>query len=495
MTYPITKPEEDAMIRGATALRLLVALVVLALGAPLVQAQRRSRPVKPIAVVDLKRTSPVDYRAEIQPILFKKCAFCHRDNITEGGLDMGTYETLMKGGRRGKPIIPGNGAKSLLYLAAGRTKKPYMPPRGEKELTPQELALIKVWIDQGAKAPSGETTPEIVKLTPLPASVHPSLSVAVAPDKSVVAGSRGNQIHLYETTKGEYLRSFVDPDLKGPKNEPIQAAHQALVESLAFSPDGKILASGSFQEVLLWDFQTGKIIRRLTGFADRVVALDFSPDGKLLATGGGAPTQDGEIKIFDVASGNLVLDVPEGHSDTVFGVAFSPDGKILATCGADKFVKTFEVPSGKFIKSFEGHSHHVLGVGWKGDGKRLASAGADNVVKIWDFEKGEQIRTIKAHSKQVTRLVFVGKGSIFATCSGDQRVRMWNVDNGGNTRNFPTASAFLYAVAASPDGGILAAGGEDGIVHIYNGSNGRLIKSVQPPEPPATPGAENTAKK
>src|SRR5437016_4123001 len=84
--------------------------------------------------------------------------------------------------------------------------------------------------------------------------------------------------------------------------QPVKAAHLSLVEALAFSPDGKLLASGSFQEVSLWDIQTGTLKQKLTGFAHRVVALAFSPDGKLLATGGGAPTEDGEIKVFDTAT-------------------------------------------------------------------------------------------------------------------------------------------------------------------------------------------------
>src|SRR5262249_6723810 len=297
---------------------------------------------------------------------------------------------------------------------------------------------------------------------------------------------RGTPIHSYEAASGKLLSTFVDPQLVGPDKKPVKAAHLSLVESLAYSPDGKTLASGAFQEVLLWDAQTGAIRQRLTGFADRVVALDFSHDGKLLATGGGAPTADGEIKIYDVAAAKLVVEIKNGHSDTVFGVSFSPDDKKLATCAADKFVKTFEVPSGKLLKSFEGHTHHVLGVDWKADGKLLASAGADNVVKIWDFEKGEQVRTIPGHGKQVTRLLFIGKTDQFATCSGDQTVRFWNI-NGGNTRNFGGSTDFLYALSVSPDGAVVAAGGQEGIVRLYNGTNGRLLKSLLPPD--AEPGA------
>jgi len=153
----------------------------------------------------------------------------------------------------------------------------------------------------------------------------------------------------------------------------------------------------------------------------------------------------------------------------------------LATCGADKFVKVWDLPGGKFVKSFEAHTHHVMDVGWQSDGKFLASAGADNAIKVWDFEKGEQARTINGHTKQVTRLLFVGKKSEFVTVSGDTSVKMWNVDNGGNTRTFSNAKDYVYAIGVSPDGALVASGGEQGIVWLYNGANGQLIKELLPP--------------
>ncbi len=461
-------------------MRFLLSLSLLGLIPALTNAQeKKPKPVQPIAVVELKRAEPVLYDKDIEPILVNKCAVCHSDNIKEGKFDLGSYEAMLKGGKRGVPLVSGKSADSLIVKLAGKTLKPAMPPKGEEPLTPEELALLKLWIDQGAKAPTTRRERPKVIVTGPPANVHPVLGVAVRPDKVQVAASRGNRIHIYEAASGKHLRELLDPQLTAPDKKPLKAAHLSIVESLAYSPDGKILASGAFQEVVLWDAEKGTIVRRLPGFVDRVVALAFSHDGKLLATGGGAPTGDGEIKIFEVASGKMVVDIKNGHSDTVFGVSFSPDDKKLATCAADKFVKTFEVPSGKFLKAFEGHTHHVLGVDWKADGKMLASAGADNVVKIWDFDKGEQVRTINGHGKQVTRLLFVGKTDQFATCSGDQTVRFWNI-NGGNTRNFSGSSDFLYALSVSPDGALVAAGGQEGIVRVYNGTNGQLLKSLTP---------------
>jgi WD40 repeat protein len=407
---------------------------------------------------------------------------CHSGTIKESRFDMGSYESLVKGGKRGAAVVPGKAESSILYRMSGHTQKPVMPPEDEEPLTPEELALVKMWIDQGAKAPSGERVRQAIIVSTPPASVHPVRALAVSPDKAAVAVGRGNQILVYDAGSGTYIRSLLQPGLQTPDKKEVRAAHLSLVESLAFSPDGKYLASGSFQEVCVWDVQSGLLAHKLTGFAHNVVALSFAPNSKLLATGGGVPSEDGEIKVFEACTWNLVTNVKNGHSDTVYGVSFNPDGSKLATCSADKFIKVFELPSGKFIKSFEGHTHHVLDVGWRGDGKLLASAGADNTVKVWDYEKGEQVRTIPAHGKQVTRLLFIGKTPQFVTCSGDAQVRFWNADNGGNVRNFGGNTDFVYAVGVSPDGSVVAAGGEEGVVRVYNGNNGQLARTLAPPK-------------
>ena len=466
-------------MRKILALGLAALLPALALADD--KKDKAKSAVEPIKVVTLDRKEPVLYEKDVEPIFANKCQYCHSGSVKESKFDLGTYEALMTSGKRGKAVVPGKSAESLLVQLAGRTKKPTMPPKGEEPLTPQELALIKLWIDQGAKAPTSVRERPKVILGALPPGVHPVRAVAVSTDKSTVAAGRANGVDIYNAKTGAFIRTMTDPGLMTADKKPVKGAHIAIVESLAFSPDGKYLASGAFQEVKVWDVDTGTLRKTLTGFADRVMALAFSENGKLLATGGGPPTQDGEVKVFEAATGKLVAEIKNGHSDQVFGVAFAPDGTKLATCGADKFVKVFEIPSGKFLKSFEGHTHHVLDVGWKADGKLLASAGADNVIKVWDYEKGEQVRTITGHTKQITRLQFIGKTPQIVTCSGDQTVRFWNVDNGGNVRNFGGNTDFLYGVGVSPDGTVVAAGGEEGIVRLYNGANGALIKELLPP--------------
>jgi len=458
------------------------AIVCLAFAVGIAAAQDKDpKAPTPIVPATLKRTDPVSFEKDILPIFVNKCHVCHSGNLTEGKLDLSTYANMMKGGKRGASLVAGKSAESFMYKSISHQIKPIMPPKNEDSpLTPTEVALMKLWIDQGAKPPVNDSRVKRTVVVGLPpALVKPVRAIAFSPDKNTVAAGRGNQIHLFDAKTGEFKKTLIDPQLKTPDGKIASAAHLSLVESMAFSPDGKSLVSGSFQEATMWNPETGAPTNRLTGFADRVVTIAFNKAGTLFATGGGAPTEDGEIKVFD-ASGKQAFEIKNSHSDTVFGVSFSPDGKLLACASADKFVKVFEVPSGKLAKAFEGHTHHVMDVDWTSDGKKLVSAGADDLVKVWDYEKGEKLRDIKAAQKQITRLVMLPNTSTFVTCSGDSGVKLWGAENGSSMRDFPGGKDFMYAVAVSDDGKLIASGGEEGIIRLYT-ADGKLVKAMLPP--------------
>ncbi len=210
-------------------------------------------------------------------------------------------------------------------------------------------------------------------------------------------------------------------------------------------------------------------------FVDRVTSLAFSPDGELLATGGGEPSRSGQLKLWRVANGELVADIKDAHSDVIFDLSFSPDGKQLASCGADRMMKLFDVSSGKFLQSFEGHTGHVLGVAWKADGRMLATSGADNVVKIWDAKTGSQNKSIAGFKKEITAIRYLGLEDRVVFSAGDGRVDSRN-SNGDGRPGFPGASDFVYSVRCSDNGQLVAAGGQDGYVRIWNPKGEKLLE-------------------
>jgi WD40 repeat protein len=215
-------------------------------------------------------------------------------------------------------------------------------------------------------------------------------------------------------------------------------------------------------------------------FTDRVTAIDFNGDGTLLAAGGGEPSRSGELSIFNVADGKLVQAFKDPHSDTIFAARFSVDGLHIATCGADRFVKVFQVSDGEFVRAFEGHTHHVLGVSWSADGRQLASAGADKVIKLWDFRTGDQQRTISGFTKEVTAIQFAGLSvNVVASC-GDKNVHIKRADNGGNVRALSGATDYVYNIGVSADGKTIVAGGQDSVVRIWSDDGKSIVTFVAP---------------
>src|SRR5262247_1313105 len=182
--------------------------------------------------------------------------------------------------------------------------------------------------------------------------------------------------------------------------------HNGFVTSVAFSPDGKRLATGSFDRtVKLWDADTGQELLTLKGHSDRVSSVAFSPDGKRLATGSGDQT----VKLWDAANGQALLTL-KGHSEAVWSVAFSPDGKRLATGSQDHTVKLWDAGADQDLLTLKGHSNSVVSVAFSPDGKWLATGSEDRKVKLWDAGTGQELLTLKGHGDVVHSVAFSPDG-------------------------------------------------------------------------------------
>lgn len=207
-----------------------------------------------------------------------------------------------------------------------------------------------------------------------------------------------------------------------PRN--ILRGHKTWVYGVSFSPNGKMLASGSADTtVKLWDTSTYKEIKTLTGHIQEVNGVSFSPDSKILASA----SRDKTVKLWDTSTGKQIKTLA-GHKDWVTDVSFSPDGNMLASGSKDNTVKLWNTSTGKEIKTLTGHKDWVTGVSFSPNGKMLASASSDNTVRLWDTSTYKEINKLIGHIQGVLGVSFSPDGKILASGSADNTVRLWRWD-------------------------------------------------------------------
>ncbi|KAJ6024792.1 hypothetical protein N7540_005589 [Penicillium herquei] len=223
--------------------------------------------------------------------------------------------------------------------------------------------------------------------------------------------------------------------------------HSNYVNSVAFSPDGLTLASGSRDNTIkLWDTATGTQRQTLEGHSNWVHSVAFSPDGLTLASG----SRDKTIKLWDTATGTQRQTL-EGHSSWVNSVAFSPDGLTLASGSYDNTIKLWDTATGTQRQTLEGHSSLVHSVAFSPDGLTLASGSYDNTIKLWDTTTGTQRQTLEGHSSLVHSVAFSPDGLTLASGSYDNTIKLWDTATGTQRQTLEGHSSLVHSVAFSPD--------------------------------------------
>ncbi|MEY3869952.1 MAG: hypothetical protein RLZZ338_3843 [Cyanobacteriota bacterium] len=235
--------------------------------------------------------------------------------------------------------------------------------------------------------------------------------------------------------------------------------HEKGVFGVAFRPDGKMIASSSFDgTVKLWK-PDGTLLKTIPAHRDRVYSVAFSPDSKILASASGDKT----VKLWKL-DGTLITTLTN-HNSVVQGVTFSPNGQYIATCSDDKTIKLWSL-EGYLLKSFKGHSQAVMAIKFSPDGKILASAGADKTIKFWTLE-GEEIKTINAHNDVVNNIVFSPDGEMIASSSSDKTIKLWTQE-GILINTLKGHSETVFGLAFSPDGKVIISGSFDKTIKFWN---------------------------
>ena len=292
-------------------------------------------------------------------------------------------------------------------------------------------------------------------------------SVAWSPNgKQIASASADGTVQVWDASSGQTLH--------------IYRGHSGAVESVAWSPNGKQIASASEdQTVQVWDASSGQTALTYQGHTSAVVSVAWSPDGKRIASASWDGTvQDGTVQVWDANSGQT-LRTYTGHTNAVKSAAWSPDGEWLASASADRTVQVWDASSGQTLQTFRGHTNIVESVAWSPNGKRLASASEDQTVQVWDANSGQTVLTYTKHTGAVESVAWSPDGKRLASASADGTVRVWDASSGQTLHVYRGHTNIVESVAWSPNGKRIASASFDQTVQVWDASSGQMALTYQ----------------
>jgi WD40 repeat protein len=493
----------------------------------LILLQRISAVVVTLALGSFAAAAPPDdsavptYERDIKPLFARRCVVCHKtshrdDPDVSGGLALDSLAGILAGTPREKVVVPGRSASSELVRRLTDRDEDRRMPLQDKPLSDRHRELVRRWVDAGA-----------------PAGVALATAARAAPGAKLPNRLRSvRSLEVVLPCEVKLAPASLNASSGGALAVSLRVGPLPPVTALAISGDNRLLAVGTYAQVVLWDLEEGRPGGSIVDIPGPVRALAFSRDGRRLALGAGLPARSGVVRIYTVPDGtkvndfaghddvvaavalrpdgaqvasasfdqtvrlwNLGLDRPDGvfrgHSDFVSAVVYTRDGRALLTAGKDRTIKRVSVRTLKEERTYSGHDDDVLALAIHPDGKRFVSAGNEPQIRWWNLSDDKPHFERGGHSGSVHQLVFSGDGQRLISAGSDRGVRLWDGRTGQPIRQLAGAVDWQYAVAISDDGRLAAAGGWDGLARLWDTRTGGLRATlVQPPSAAGRPGID-----
>lgn len=403
-----------------------------------------------------------DFNADVLPVFRKYCNGCHNSREQESGLVLEDFARTLKGGDNGAIFKPGDSANSKLWRLVSGQDEPQMPPETSTQPKPAELAIIKAWIDAGAKAPvggpasAGLVTP---KIAPIAAVREPITALAADPQGRWLAIARPNVVEIVNLSDRQPVK--------------LLTGHTGAIADVRFSTAGDRLVvaageTGLSGEATLWNTVDWSRARTITGHRDSLYSAALSPDGKLLATS----SYDREARTWNAETGETLAMIA-GHNDAIYSLAFHPTGKMLATASGDRTVKLWDAATGERLDTFSQPSKEQYSVSLSPDGRYVAAGGVDCRVRVWQlsgsFQEGTNpiLYARFAHEAPIQRVLFSPDGKLLVSCSEERRIKVWETRTFTQVALLERQTDWPSAVAFSPDSRSIFIGRMDGSLGAY----------------------------
>ena len=324
----------------------------------------------------------ISFVRDVAPVIQSNCVGCHKRDKAKGKYRLDTFTHALKA------VVAGNAEDSELFYRITSDDEDDRMPVDADPLPAADIAVIRRWIEKGAAFDGDD--PDALLTALLPVEPHPA-----APE-------------VY------------------PRPLPIPA--------MAFNRDGSRLITGGYYEILIWRASDGQLLRRIGNNGQRTYDLALAPNGKWLAVASGAPGVVGELRIFDMSSGEVVA-TPVRIDDVALCLAFDPDGKRLAFGGSDGRLRIIETIHWKETLAKAVHSDWINILEWNADGRRLATGSRDKSAKVFDMTSGaERLATFSGHDAPVRGVSFHSNGENALSAADDGLVLLWKIADGKKVR-------------------------------------------------------------